>query len=77
MSNAHRTETLDEFNARCAESVRRLHDDLAAAGHAVTPEEAKFLWVAGQAALAETLGLDSSPLNGTLRRLAADLPKAA
>ncbi len=71
MSTAN-TQTLDEFNADCAQKARELHDAMHAAGHPVTPEEAKFLLVAGWAATGELVGVDTTPLNSTLQRLAAE-----
>lgn len=66
------SQTLEEFNADVAERVRTLWQTLNDAGFDVTPEEAKFLWVAGQAALGESVGVDTSALTPTLRRLAED-----
>lgn len=74
MNNAANTgtETLKQFNVRMADQARELHDRMHAAGHPVTPEEAKFLMVAGWAALGESVGVDTTALDGTLRRLAAE-----
>jgi hypothetical protein len=45
--------TLAEFNAKVATEVKGLHDALHAAGHPVTPTEAKALWCVGWAAVAK------------------------
>lgn len=47
--------SLSEFNAKVATEVKGLHDHLHAAGHPVTPTEAKALWCLGWAAIAKTV----------------------
>jgi hypothetical protein len=66
-------DTTDDLNAYAAGQVRKLHDALAAAGHPVTPAEAKVIWLAGMAATCEVLELDGTPFVETARRVAADL----
>jgi hypothetical protein len=64
-----------DLDTTAREGAQRLHAAMAKAGHPVTPEEATFLWAVGLAATGETLGLDSSPMNPTLDKLAKRLPK--
>lgn len=47
---------LAEFNTKVASDVEALHDHLHAAGHPVTPTEAKALWCIGWAAMADLVG---------------------
>ncbi len=50
------TVTLAEFNEKVARDVEALHDAMHAAGHPVTPTEAKALWCIGWAAIADLVG---------------------
>ena len=64
-----------DLDTAARNGARKLWEDLARAGHPVTPEEATFLWAVGLAATGEALGLDSAVMDPTLAKLAERLPK--
>ena len=69
--------TLAEFNAKVATEVKGLHDALHAAGHPVTPTEAKALWCIGWAAIADLVGHEDGKamLTEKAHELAAEAEK--